>query len=149
MQYISDIDIGYNVRVNSSEDKETFAQYLNRKFREWEHEKGSHQTVSAFARFLGVKQPTLTRWMMGDSIPDLGNAQILAEKLGFDFYPMVGLVKPDAPMSPAEQEQVVEAMSRIKALMRSGVDITSPEGAKQVADIFSELGITLISTRQD
>ena len=65
---------------------EEFPEFLLRKFREWESTTKKRQSATAFARYLGVKQPTLTRWLNGDNPPDLPNIQKLAKKLGNEIY---------------------------------------------------------------
>lgn len=74
----------YNIGV------ETVAEFLNRNFREWEISRGRRQTVTSFARYLGVKQPTLNRWMTGDNPPTGDNVHKLAAKLGYEIYDIVG-----------------------------------------------------------
>jgi len=48
-----------------------FSDWLQLKFEEWEKSKGRRrQSYTAFARHLGVTQPSLAHWMMGDNLPD-------------------------------------------------------------------------------
>lgn len=75
---------------------QALASWLTDKFREWEKSTGRRQNVTSFARYLGVKQPSLTRWMSGDNPPDYGNAQKLASKLGYEIYDILGMVRPDS-----------------------------------------------------
>ena len=74
---------------------ESFPQFLVRKFREWEISTKRKQSVSSFARYLGVKQPSLSRWMTGDNPPDLEHIQKLAAKLGPEIYEILGFEKPE------------------------------------------------------
>lgn len=50
--------------------------------------------MTGFARYLGVKQPTLNRWMSGDNPPDGDNLQKLADKLGYEIYVIAGVIPP-------------------------------------------------------
>jgi len=67
-----------------------FSSWITDKFREWEKSTGRRQSVTSFARYLGVKQPSLNRWMLGDSTPDLDNIQKLAKKLGPETFRIAG-----------------------------------------------------------
>ena len=70
-------------------------EWLLEEYRKWERKTGRRQSMTAFARFLGVKQPTLNRWMIGDNLPDGNNIRKLAEKLGPEIYDIMGLTRPD------------------------------------------------------
>lgn len=63
---------------------------MNR-FLEWEKGTGQRQSYSAFARYLGVKQSTLSQWLTGNYPPNIEHVRILAEKLGSDIYSVMGL----------------------------------------------------------
>lgn len=76
---------------------ETCSGWLLRKFREWETSTGGRQTVSAFARYLGVKQPSLNRWMNSDSVPDFENAVKISQKLGTEIFEILNLPVPSLP----------------------------------------------------
>jgi len=73
--------------------------WLNKKLQEWEWKKGRRQSVSEFARYLDVKQPSLTRWMAGDNPPTGGNLKKLADKLGVEIYEVLGLPRPEVTES--------------------------------------------------
>lgn len=70
---------------------ENFSGWLNEKFLEWEKSKGSRQNYSAYARYLGVKQPTLTRWLNDDNPPEGENLSKLADKYGVEVFDVLGI----------------------------------------------------------
>jgi len=72
-----------------------FTEWLLDKFRGWERKTGRRQTITAFARYLGVKQPTLSRWMAGDNPPEYDVIEKLAAKLGNDVYNVLGYIPPE------------------------------------------------------
>jgi transcriptional regulator with XRE-family HTH domain len=72
----------------------SFSEWLLRKFREWEQSTKHRQSVTAFARYLGVKQPSLNRWMTGDNIPDTIGILILAQKLGPEIFQVINVPLP-------------------------------------------------------
>lgn len=72
-----------------------FKDWLRGKFLEWEKGTGKRQSYSAFARYLGVKQSTVSQWLSGNYPPSRENVKLLAQKLGYDVYIALGLVRPD------------------------------------------------------
>jgi transcriptional regulator with XRE-family HTH domain len=139
--------------MNVSEKEKEFARFMTRKFREWEEGRGSRQSVSAYARFLGVKQPTLTRWMQGDSLPDMGNVEILAEKLGPDIYSVLGLPDPRRPLPvdalPDDFRRALEAAMQEAAntLEIKRIDPESEEASKVVIEVFAKHGFKYNDTK--
>ena len=79
-------------------EKMDFSSWMMEKFKEWEQDQPrGRSSFTAFARYLGVKQPSLTRWMAGDNPPDAGNIQKLSEKLGPEIYEILGFARPSIP----------------------------------------------------
>lgn len=72
-----------------------FADWLKAKFIEWEQSQDRRQSYSAFARYLGVRQSSLSQWMNGGYPPGLENVTKIADKLGPEVYDVLGLVRPD------------------------------------------------------
>ena len=75
-------------------ENEPLSSYLTRKFREWEASTKRHQTITAFARWVGVSQPSMARWMNGDNIPtEAQNINKLIERFGDDpeIYQILGI----------------------------------------------------------
>ena len=71
-----------------------FSDWLNECFLDWEKQQGKRQTVSAFARYLGVPQSSLSSWMAGAYIPSGENLLLLATKLGVEIYDTLGILRP-------------------------------------------------------
>jgi transcriptional regulator with XRE-family HTH domain len=55
---------------------------------------GQHSD-SAFARYLTVKQSSLSQWLAGSYLPDDENMEKIAGKLGDDAYDAAGRPRPD------------------------------------------------------
>ena len=72
-----------------------FSDWIRNKFLEWERERGSRQSYSEFARYLGVKQTTLSQWMRGGFEPKGEYVDRLAVHLGTEIYGILGIGEPD------------------------------------------------------
>jgi len=72
-----------------------FKQYLEGKFLEWQTKAGTRKTLVEFAKYIGVKQQTLSKWWNTDSKPEGENIRKLADKLGSEVYDVLGLARPD------------------------------------------------------
>lgn len=80
-----------------------FKNWLMDQFVEWERKQASRQTYSAFARYLDVKQPSLSGWLAGDYVPTGENLEKVANKLGLEVYDALGLPRPDSMLYDIEQ----------------------------------------------
>lgn len=76
-------------------DMPEFKDWLMGKFIEWEKTQPRRQSYSAFARYLNVKQSSLSQWMAGSYDPEDENIEKIAEKLGEETYDALGLPRPD------------------------------------------------------
>lgn len=79
----------YNVPMGQS-----FSSWLLDQFRMWEKASGEKKSVSAFARYLGVKQPSLNRWMSGDSLPEYENVVRMSRKFEKEIFDVLGIAPP-------------------------------------------------------
>lgn len=70
------------------------------KFIAWEKTQTRRQSYSAFARYLGVKQASLSQWMNGNYTPTGDNLVKVAAVLGPEVYKVLGLVSPDESHVP-------------------------------------------------
>lgn len=75
--------------------KTKVAQWLDKRFLEWQLEQGSSQTVVAFAEHLGVSRDVLNAWLNRGVTPRGSNVDLLASKLGMEIYDILGLERPD------------------------------------------------------
>jgi transcriptional regulator with XRE-family HTH domain len=101
-----------------------YNDWLINKFGEWERKTGRRQSYSAFARYLGVKQSSLSQWLAGNYPPADDNLRKIANKLGFEIYDILGIARPD-PLdefqawleSLAENDQA-QALDRLEDVLR-------------------------------
>lgn len=106
----------------------TFKEWLYQKFHEWEKSTGERQTGVSFARYLGVTQPTLSSWLNGKYIPKGRGLAILAKKLGYDVYEVVGLPTPTIDDLSDDDIQMLDLLNRCPTELRG-----------RVVAVFSEL----------
>jgi transcriptional regulator with XRE-family HTH domain len=74
-----------------------FSSWLNNQFLLWEQKQGKRQTISAFARYLGVPQSSISSWMAGAYEPSGENVLLLASKLGSQIYDILEVAPPPIP----------------------------------------------------
>ncbi len=87
-------------------ENEPLSSYLTRKFREWEASTKRHQTITAFARWVGVSQPSMARWMNGDNVPtEAQNVGKLIERFGNDpeIYEILGVSAPNPVITKLQE----------------------------------------------
>lgn len=72
-----------------------FPKFLESKFLEWQREQGGRRTVTEFARWIGVKQSSVSMWWNGANEPSDESIRLLANKLGLEVYDALGLERPD------------------------------------------------------
>ena len=60
----------------------TIAEWLNRKFLEWEQSQGKRKTLGQFSEYLEVSRISLSDWINGKYAPKAQNIGRIAEKLG-------------------------------------------------------------------
>lgn len=69
-----------------------FTEWFNQKYHEWRNDRwGQDSGVSAFARYLDVKQQLIDAYMRGTIPRDKKILNKLAEKLGSEVYQEIGL----------------------------------------------------------
>lgn len=76
--------------------KNSFSQFLQMKFLEWQQHLGERKTVLDFARYLDVSQQNISNWWNEERRPQGENIRKLADKLGLEVYDALGLERPDA-----------------------------------------------------
>lgn len=74
---------------------DTFPQWINRKFVEWQASQGKRKTVEEFAIYLGVSRPLLNMWMNGNKKPGRENINLLSEIFGNEVFDILGLPRPN------------------------------------------------------
>ena len=120
------------------------AEFMMRHFRAWEKESGRRQTVSAFARFLGMNQVTINRYMNGDSKPEGKNLRKLAKRLSPEIYLIVGEEIPDdfyaldlTGLPPSLIKRIESAIVETRdAYHARKINIEDPEADRIATSIF-------------
>lgn len=79
---------------------EAFADFLNKAFLEYMREKGRPVSAASWAKYLGVKNASLSQWMNNVRDPSGDNVHRLAAKLGPKVYDLLGLPR----SMPADNE---------------------------------------------
>ncbi len=124
-------------------------------FRKWEAATGRKQTVSEFARWLGIKQPTVNRWMTGDSTPAGENLRRLAHKLGPEIYDVLGVPRPEDPsgledLPEALRERLEAALVETRdAYHKRKIGLDDPEAERIAIEIFERNGFKYIKTENE
>ncbi len=71
-----------------------FADWLEKKYLEWQMEHG-RASIRSFAKWLGINHVILVNLMNAKGRPGPKTLPILAEKLGYEVYDVLGLPRPD------------------------------------------------------
>lgn len=98
-----------------------FSKYLIKQYFKWQEAQGVPCTVTDFARWLGVKQQSMSAWMHGAYKPrKVEDIEKLSEKLGYGVYESLGL----NPLPKELDEPIIElakAVLQFPPEMREGV----------------------------
>jgi transcriptional regulator with XRE-family HTH domain len=126
-----------------------FSTWMNNKFLDWQKEKGSRQTLSEFAEYLGVPQSNMSSWVNGRYKPGTKYIPILAEYFGDEIYNVLGLKSPSkeeisiSKLPTDVRERLHSAITEInETLLVKGLDPESIEAAHIVEQIFEKHGFT-------
>lgn len=71
-----------------------YQEWLDQKYKEWEHTQTGRQTYYNFAHYLDVNHTLLAQWMNGVSQPEGDDLEKIADKLGDEIYGLVGATPP-------------------------------------------------------
>lgn len=73
-----------------------FKDWLEQKYLEWMVQGGKRQTLTAFAKYLGLSQSLVNQYLNGKiSTPSEDSVHKIAKQLGPEVYDVLGLVQPD------------------------------------------------------
>jgi len=72
----------------------TVAEWLKHKYLQWQLSIGDRRSISQFAEYLGVPQPSLSEWMGNKYLPRGTSVAKIAEKLGYEVYDVLGISRP-------------------------------------------------------
>lgn len=102
-----------------------FSVLLERKYLEWQIEKGERISQAEFARLIGVSRASLTMWMNGTHLPDLESAKKIAKLLGPEIFDALDLPRPNPylqkinqifeKLSPEHQQKLAEDAERYES----------------------------------
>lgn len=81
-----------------------FPQFLEKKFLEWQQRMGGRRSVSEFAKWIGVKQSSISMWWTGANTPNPESIKLLADKLGLEVYDALDLPRPDPDLHYIQQQ---------------------------------------------
>lgn len=98
-----------------------FKDWLYQKFSEWEKTTGERQTGVSFAKYLGVTQPALASWLNGRYIPKGRSVAILAKKLGYDVYEVLGMPMPTVEDLGDNELKMLDLLARCPTELRASV----------------------------
>ena len=81
----------------------TYAEWLEGKFTEWSNtQPRRNRSLTSFAKYLGVGQPSLSQWMAGNYPPSNDNVERLADKLGYEIYDILEMPRPNPMIKTLE-----------------------------------------------
>lgn len=123
-----------------------FSEWINAKFMEWCGTQ--RRTISEFADYLGVKQPSVSKWMKkGGPVPDMSSVLKIASKLGPEVYDVVGINRPghENPFDslPAGFRRRLAEADREILRRRAQLNITNPDSPEAIAlakEVFEQYG---------
>jgi len=72
-----------------------FADFINKKYVEWQAQNGKRKTLEEFSAYLGISRPLLSMWMNGVHRPGNENMKLLVEIFGLEVYDALDLPRPD------------------------------------------------------
>jgi transcriptional regulator with XRE-family HTH domain len=122
-----------------------FTVWINERFIEWEKSAGRRGTLSAFARYIGVKQPSLSRWMNGDADPEGDNVRKLAKKFGKEVYIVLGISEPEeedilSALPKERANSLREALKEVNEALQKAGSISEEEAARIMDEIMRRRG---------
>lgn len=122
------------------------------KFIAWERTQKRRQSFSAFARYLDVKQASLSQWMNGNYTPTGDNLLKVAAKLGDEVYFILGY---KASGSPEEHWDVMSPRMRSafsewkETVISTGIEDDPDKMDRLFTKIMAKYGFNDIVTDDD
>jgi len=90
----------------------TIADWLNKKFLEWEQSQGKRKTLGQFSEYLEVSRISLSDWINGKYAPNAQNIGKIAEKLGLEIYDLVGIPRPQPRQLDEKIERLIQLIGQ-------------------------------------
>jgi transcriptional regulator with XRE-family HTH domain len=125
----------------------TFTNWLNMKFLDWQRDQQKRQTLVQFAEFVGVPQPMMSAWVNGRYQPGRKYLPILAEALGDEIYDVMGMSRPSTdelePLSDDFKARLKIALKELgEQMAASNLDRNDPDAIKLTMQVFKKHNIT-------
>ena len=123
-----------------------FADFLTRKYLEYQLAQGKPIYVREFAAYLGVSPTTYSNWINSGFTPSTRYVDQIANRLGMEVYDLLGLQRP-TPTLPMDQlpvdlqMQLRNFVSEVSASM-AGVNPESDEAEAIVKSAMERFGFT-------
>jgi len=92
------------VVTTRQEIKKRCANWLHKKFIEFEHKAGARRTQKEFSAWLGVDEALLSLWMSARRAPDGISARKIAYRLGMEIFDIIEIPPPPKALIDAEVE---------------------------------------------
>lgn len=86
---------------------DNFHAWIKAKYFEYQKSEDRVASVSEFALYIGVKQGSMSKWILGQSKPrDQKTIQPLVEKYGDEVYKVLGIEPPASPAKASSDERL-------------------------------------------
>lgn len=89
-------------------DKLKFALWFSQRYHDWEWSTPGRGGITGFARYLGIPQPTVSRWLSGDYLPALDGVEQIA-KIYPAIYEVLELPYPPQKLSD-DDRRILDAI---------------------------------------
>lgn len=122
-----------------------FKDWITKCYLDWRGDSfGNEKSISEFARYLGVSQSILSRWMTGALLPGQKNAAKISTVYP-EIYDVLDIPNPDplAELPPEFRESFLSARREYtEELAKRGITTDSPEARKIIAEAFERHGVS-------
>ncbi len=131
-----------------------FPEWLTAKYVEWRGDRvGRGTSMTAYAKYLGVRQSLFNEWMQGRKLPGKVSLRKLAPKYP-DVYDVLGIPPPvaESPFDalPPDMARALQLATEEvnRALEQRGITGSSPEAERITIEIFEKFGFKYIKTEE-
>jgi len=127
------------------------ANWLTKKFLEWQLIQGRSVNQAEFAEYLGVVPSTYSTWINTDQTPGKHSAILISAKLGPEICELLGMEQPNVlPMDQLPhqvRDRLEAAVYEVNSELGSrGLSGDSPEAEDIVIEIFEKHGFRYTKT---
>lgn len=124
-----------------------FKEWFLKKYLKWQEDEGEHKTMSEFAEFIGVTQPYISAWMNGNHKPGKKYIPVIAEKLGYEIYAVLGMSPPDilGDAPPQFKSKFLAALEEANKRYSDRGGITEEEAETILFEVMRKHGFNITS----